>query len=75
MLCRLIGHRWRYKNYHYSIQANGRRYPFIATRVCGRCGMKQIKQKLSKTWSGYPEGFQLRELLPRESAYPNREND
>lgn len=73
LLCRWFGHRWRYKDYHYAIQANGRKYPFIATRVCSRCGQKHAQRKGGSGWFAYPVAFRLEEFAAPDRTATEKE--
>lgn len=41
ILCKIIGHNWRYKDYSNWIKNCGDVYPFKASRNCSRCHQNQ----------------------------------
>jgi hypothetical protein len=45
--CKLLGHKWQYKDYMYAIRATGEKYNYKAVRKCTRCGRKEFKYS---TW-------------------------
>lgn len=50
-----------------SLQANGRRYPFIATRVCTRCGRKQVRRNSHGDSTPYTDAFRFEEFFSHSS--------
>jgi hypothetical protein len=45
--CKLLGHRWTYKDYSNWIKENGEDYDFKASRNCSRCNQNEY---LYKEW-------------------------
>ena len=43
LLCKIFGHKWRYKDYTFSLNYNGDHYKFTASRLCLRCDKKEYK--------------------------------
>jgi hypothetical protein len=43
ILCHLIGHKWRYKDYTNSLRWDGKRYSFTSLRKCIRCEEHEYK--------------------------------
>ncbi|MEO8147458.1 MAG: hypothetical protein ABI723_07465 [Bacteroidia bacterium] len=41
LICKLVGHWWRYKDYSTWIMDNGDKYPFKAARRCARCNRNE----------------------------------
>lgn len=46
-LCKLLGHRWKYKDYGYTVKSDGTKFKFSASRLCTRCDKKEYK---FETW-------------------------
>ena len=44
-LCKLFGHKWRYRDYSNHIKSDGGKYDFLAARSCMRCGQFAYYQK------------------------------
>ncbi|MFI5219605.1 MAG: hypothetical protein ACHQNT_08955 [Bacteroidia bacterium] len=42
-LCRLLGHRWVYKNLENAVDKEGNPYPFKAVHKCTRCNTYEYK--------------------------------
>ncbi|HKR03111.1 MAG TPA: DUF1660 family phage protein [Bacteroidia bacterium] len=43
LLCKIFGHKWRYKDYTQAQNRYGKKYNFTATRICIRCDKKDYK--------------------------------
>jgi hypothetical protein len=43
ILCHLLGHKWRYKDYTNAIRWDGKRYSFTMVRKCMRCDEHEYK--------------------------------
>ena len=43
LLCKIFGHKWRFKDYSGSFDRSGNKYNFSATRLCVRCDKKEYK--------------------------------
>ena len=48
-ICKIIGHKWRNKDYTFWIKENGDQYPFKASRKCSCCKEYQYLDKEWKT--------------------------
>lgn len=48
-ICKIVGHKWRYKNYSNWIKENGDNYDFTASRNCARCDQNQYLNSEWKT--------------------------
>ena len=47
--CKLLGHRWRYKNYTNAIKMDGKKFLFTSARRCKRCDKYEYKYS---SWVG-----------------------
>ena len=52
ILCRIVGHSWRYKDYSNWMSKNGGRYNFKASRNCTRCNQYEY---LDENWESKSE--------------------
>ena len=43
LTCKILGHKWRYKDYTSALDDKGNKYPYTATRLCKRCEKKEFK--------------------------------
>ena len=41
-LCKLIGHRWRFKDYNNAMTQNGGHYDYKRSRKCQRCHKREV---------------------------------
>lgn len=57
IFCKLLGHKWRYKNYANIVKNDGDRYLFSASRKCKRCNVCQYK---------YDEWVEKQYLIPSD---------
>ena len=48
LMCNLMGHRWRYKDYSNFMKENGEQYDFAASRICTRCNQNAYFYKIWK---------------------------
>ena len=59
MLCKLISHQWRYKDYSNWILNDGSEYPFKSTRTCSLCNRLEYLESKSLTWEKTVKNKQL----------------
>ena len=43
ILCHLLGHKWRYKDYTFAVKADGTPYKLSHVRKCMRCDEHEFK--------------------------------